>query len=186
MHYIKAKTFAGDTKNMNKQKIPQLEGRFNDYQTWEFHLSNKLPNNAICTVTVGVVFHHNGVIMTRNHRGWELPGGHIESEETLEEALFREVEEEGGIKIDNYSLFGYRVLYNRKPGTNRATGEPYPDIAYIPHYISYTKNSPGIIDCEDCFEAKICKLTDDEVVNSNNYDIIMLAYKISTQNAGKS
>lgn len=163
---------------MNNEYKPKFEGRFNDYQTWEFYLSNELPKDVACTVTVGAVFHPDGIILTRNHRGWELPGGHIESGETLEEALFREVEEEGGVRIDNYSLFGYRKLYNRKPGTNRATGEPYPKIAYIPHYISITNDQPIELDCEDCFEAKICTMTDEEVINSLNYDIIKLAHEV--------
>ena len=166
-----------------KDTKPVLTGRLHEHSTWEFHISEELPDDIITTVSVGAVFHPDGVILTRNKRGWELPGGHIEIGETPEEALIREVHEEGGVKIDNHFLFGYRVLDNKKPGINKAIGERYPSIAHIPHYISFTKDSPMKIDCEDCFESKICSLDNDEVINSKDYDIILLAHNIynSTQ-----
>lgn len=37
---------------------------------------------------------------------WGLPGGRVEKDETVEEALIREVEEETGIKVDEFRLSG--------------------------------------------------------------------------------
>lgn len=53
---------------------------------------------------------------------WDLIGGHIEEGETPEEALEREVKEELGIEIKEYSFFRtYECL----------EGDVYPNIKYI-------------------------------------------------------
>jgi len=56
------------------------------------------------TSSGGVIYRHSGsgieVALTQTHRGpmWCLPKGRVESEETLEEAALREVQEETGLR----------------------------------------------------------------------------------------
>lgn len=47
----------------------------------------------------GIVFNSQGqVLLIQNHKGyWQFPKGHIEKDETKEEAALREVREEGGV-----------------------------------------------------------------------------------------
>jgi 8-oxo-dGTP diphosphatase len=53
---------------------------------------------------------------------WDLIGGHVEEGETPEEALVREVKEELGIELKNYSF--YKTFECLK-------GDAYPNIKYI-------------------------------------------------------
>ncbi|MDX5475664.1 MAG: NUDIX hydrolase [Bacillaceae bacterium] len=54
------------------------------------------------TITSGAVVINieNKILLKKDpKRGWELPGGHVEKEETVENAVIREVKEETGIDI---------------------------------------------------------------------------------------
>ena len=44
---------------------------------------------------------------------YTTPGGKVEEEETLRNALFRETDEECGMKIDRFSLMCYREIKNK-------------------------------------------------------------------------
>ncbi len=46
---------------------------------------------------------------------WNLPGGHVEAEETFAEAVLREVEEESGLVVELFGFLGvYQTVYAGK------------------------------------------------------------------------
>lgn len=45
------------------------------------------------------------ILSTRNERGWDIPGGHVENSESLEAALERELLEEAGAAVRNPRQF---------------------------------------------------------------------------------
>jgi 8-oxo-dGTP diphosphatase len=52
--------------------------------------------------SVKAVLHRNGmVLLIKNDKGWDLPGGHIRQGENKTNALVREVFEETGLNIDD-------------------------------------------------------------------------------------
>lgn len=56
----------------------------------------------------GLVLNSNGdILLVKNpRRGWEYPGGMVESGETFQEALIREVKEEAGVDIEIVGFVG--------------------------------------------------------------------------------
>lgn len=62
-------------------------------------------------ISAGIIINKNKILITQRKRNsyyglkWEFPGGKKESNESIEECLIREIKEELGITIHNYSLF---------------------------------------------------------------------------------
>jgi ADP-ribose pyrophosphatase YjhB (NUDIX family) len=77
---------------------------------------------------------------SRRGRGnWQIPGGFVEQNETMELAVVREVEEEAGVKTTVQGVLGIRNRYDEE-GSNslyivmllsRQSGEPNPDMKEV-------------------------------------------------------
>ena len=167
------------------QEIPErnnnrliLSGNWKNTTFWNFYLAQKLPNNTASTAVTGLIILENKVVLVKNHRGWELPGGHIEIGETIESALVRELHEEAGLKTHtSINMFGYNEIINPDTGkTNKATGKNYPKYAYNPHYIIEAKEKP--IGCLDgtCDDIGFFDITCKEIAESKVRDIILIGY----------
>jgi 8-oxo-dGTP pyrophosphatase MutT (NUDIX family) len=113
-----------------------LTGNWGEDITWEFYVSNEMPSIELCTSVMCVAMAGpNEFVLTHNHRGWELPGGHIESGESIEDTLLRELKEEAGFNPETYKLFGYRKLTTRVPIPHAQQEGFYPfPVSYIPYY----------------------------------------------------
>ncbi len=127
-----------------KTKIPLTEpkkicsGNWGEDMRWEMLESQYLPERDKCTAAFCIPTDGKNVLLIETTRGWEFPGGHIEENETIEEAVEREALEEAGITLPFYKLIGYRKVISKKEVMNKATGKPYPyPISYIPHYASF-------------------------------------------------
>ena len=139
-----------------------MSGKFSENTSWEFHISKDLPPRELCSAVFCVAMYQDKIVLTRNHRGWEFLGGHIEKGETVEDALHREAMEEGGFKIDQFELFGHRK-YISKENLKGRRGIYYPfPISYNPHYIAISESEPGECDAEECFERKAFTVTEIE------------------------
>ena len=108
--------------------------------SWGLVISDLIPDQDKVTAVFGIPLHPDGLVMTKNHRGWELPGGHRESGETLKETLAREILEEAGIVEfkESENPIGYLEITDDAPKINKATGVEYPNPSYIIFYAVWT------------------------------------------------
>lgn len=140
-----------------------------DNTVWKFICSSELPRIPLITAVFGVVFYQNKIMLTKNKRGRELLGGHIEQGESIRDALIRELSEEGWVKessIIYQQLFGYRKITSQEPVANRQGGwYPFPD-SYIPHFICILDRIPGMFHGHEVEDAAFFSI--DEVEQSQD------------------
>ncbi len=150
-----------------------LSGKWNENNFWELHLSYLLPPYELCSAVFCVAKYMDKFMLTKTRRDWEMLGGHIEKNETIEQTLFREALEEGGFKIDRYKLFGYRKITSKKPTIDESRGIQYPfPISYMPHYVAISDSEPQKCFGEECFDNKLFELDEIRRLNIENYSII--------------
>lgn len=92
------------------------------------------------------------IYLTKNRRGWELPGWHIEKWEDFDQALQREMQEEAWTRVKNKRLFWYKKYTNYEKVPNRDGGfYPFPH-SYILIYIAESTWEDVKIDCPDTLD----------------------------------
>jgi ADP-ribose pyrophosphatase YjhB (NUDIX family) len=77
-----------------------------------FHPAKSMEGLSPITQSSGVCFDDRGRILLLRQEGkpWNLPGGHPEAGETLEQAVEREVYEETTVKVGRCQLIGYQEV----------------------------------------------------------------------------
>lgn len=88
------------------------------------------------TVTSVHLFPMDGedILLTRNPRGLDIIGGHVEKGESVEDALRREAMEEGYIELRSAHLIGYIQVDNSV--NPNAANLPYPLYGYQAFYVT--------------------------------------------------
>lgn len=74
----------------------------------EYHLvrDDKIPPIELITSALALVFDGNQLLMTNlTERGWDIPGGHIDSGELPEQTIQREILEETGAYVRDLRVF---------------------------------------------------------------------------------
>ncbi len=129
-----------------------------DNVSWEFYLSNEMPDQELCTAVFCLAVltkNPERVVLARNKRGWEMLGGHLEPGEDLEQAAHREALEEGGFYVSRLRPFGYRKVIACAPIVNDHHGGYYPPVGYIPHYIATTNRELVSPSGKEILEARV-------------------------------
>lgn len=73
--------------------------------------SDELPPPPLCTTGVGFVLRDAELLLVQHVKyGWTVPGGHIEAEESPEEAMLREVWEEAAVRVRAPRVLGHQEI----------------------------------------------------------------------------
>ena len=92
----------------------------------------------------GAVVNNNRLLLVRRlsrrgHGNWQIPGGFVEQNETMELAVIREVEEEAGVTTTVQGVLAIRNRYDEEGGNSLYIvmrlspqfGEPNPDMKEV-------------------------------------------------------
>ncbi|WP_404406976.1 NUDIX hydrolase [Jeotgalibacillus malaysiensis] len=91
--------------------------------------SSVLPDEKCITSLHGFCFHEGRVMLVDlHHRGWDIPGGHVDEGDTPLQAFKREVMEEGCVEGD-CRLIGYITVDHRENERWDPAGR-YPQVGY--------------------------------------------------------
>lgn len=161
--------------NLNSLHTPRFKGNWNDNVSWEFYLSDELPPQNLCTAVFCLAIldgSPESIVMTRNKRGWEMLGGHIDPGESVEDALVREAIEEGGFYPTLYRPFGYRKVMARVLVANDHHGGSYPPESFIPHFIATTTEPIVAPTGEEILESRVFGVGDLPAIEASQAAII--------------
>ena len=156
-------------------RVMLLRGVWDDNTSWEFVYASEVPDETLCTAVycLAVLSEQNAIVLTRNHRGWEMLGGHIEPDETLEAAMLRECLEEGGFVPEQYRMFGYRKLTSKRPVRHSQRGGHYPfPVAYIPHFVAVSTRPLQLPHGQDIIEHRAFTISEIRTLKTEHLPII--------------
>lgn len=92
----------------------QSKHKWGDYETTNTWIrTDSLDNLTPVTQVYGICFNDkNEILVCREGKDgpWQIPGGHPENDETIEETLSREMLEEVDVKVKNIKLLGVQKV----------------------------------------------------------------------------
>ena len=116
-----------------------------------FQPFEKIPQNVHPTACMVFVTDKESVLMVKSKRGWGLPGGHIEPEETPEQCATREVHEEASIEISDLKLVGGWITAKE---FHTDDNQKYPDHGVMLLYAATTKRIDKFVAMHETSERK--------------------------------
>lgn len=116
----------------------------------------------VTSCMVITVYDKTHVVISRPERGWGLPGGHVEKDETPQEAAIRELYEEASVGIDPKTL---RVIggWHAKKIRKTEANSKYPDDAYQLLFIAEVTRVDDFVANHESLERKLVPIG--EVLN---------------------
>lgn len=99
----------------------------------QFEITNKLPPIDLISSCFAVPIHKGKIVLVKSPRGWGLPGGHREKEESPEGCLRREALEEAGIVLGKNVLVGQWIA---KKEFESPHNKRYPETSYQLLYLA--------------------------------------------------
>lgn len=155
---------------------PLLVGSWNKNQSWALYRSDEMPDIALCTAVycLAILPNTQQIVLARNNRGWEMLGGHLEANETVQEALARECMEEGGFTPEHHQLFGYRKITAKQPVPhNQKAGEFYPfPHGYMLHLIATSSLPLQKLSGAEIIESRAFSLEELEALRMEQWPIL--------------
>lgn len=152
---------------------------------WELYRSSSLPKPEDCTAAFCVAFNaEDKIVLEREERGWGILGGHIDGNESIEQALARECLEEGGFTVISPVLFGYRKIIATSPVRHPAPGKAYPfPVSYIAYY--YATSSAELLEPTELevLEVKAFSLEEIDALSIPDFSTIKLGWDARQERA---
>lgn len=155
----------------------------NECVSWDLFQSATLLKTENCTAVFCVaITDDQKILLVKERRGWGMPGGHIESGETLVNALQRECTEEAGFRPHNPKLFGYRKITATTPTQHPEPGRQYPfPVSYIAYYVARCVGRPQAHTEADVSD--VCAFLPEELkgLRTPDHSTIMLGWNYWTK-----
>ncbi|HEU4967216.1 MAG TPA: NUDIX domain-containing protein [Candidatus Saccharimonadales bacterium] len=152
----------------------------NEGVAWELYRASALPSPDDCTAAFCVaITRENKIVLEREERGWGMLGGHIDDDETIEQALKRECLEEGGFVVQDPILFGYRKITAEKPVVHPTPGRTYPfPVSYIAYY--YAVSDIGLVEPaeKEVLQVSTFSLAEIGELNISDFSTIKLGWDV--------
>lgn len=123
-------------RSMSMSEMVIAEGKWGE-TPWKFIASTEVPDLDLCTAAFCIVTYQGRLVLVEHaSRGYEFTGGHVDQNESILDAVVREVREEGCAVIREPRLFGYKKVSPEQPIPHRDnTGGFYPfPHSYTPYY----------------------------------------------------
>ncbi len=120
-----------------------------------FKESGSVPYGLHITAVLSVPILNNKVFLVRQSKNgwWDIPGGHIEKDESWRDAVNRELKEEAGITVDHHQIIGYFEVLSTQVDMDVKQVYPSPSIilvtlSFVQKYIPDWKKPKDILSRE--------------------------------------
>ena len=109
------------------EKFPTDHWGADNSTSVQFEPAAVLPPRNLITACFVFPIYQNQIVLCKDSRGWGLPGGHREAEETPEDCIRREALEEAEIRLGDITLIGQWVAIKI---FDSPFNQKYPQIGY--------------------------------------------------------